>query len=180
MNARSIPADWLPQYTYADYKRWEGDWELIYGIPYAMSPSPKRKHQDTGRKFMRLVEDKWEENSKLCDCQVYYELDWIIDDNTIVKPDAMIVCGKFEDDFLHFPPALILEIASESTRLKDRNVKFKLYESAGVNYYIIADPDRESIEAFQLRNNQYQEINHSTFQLTHQCNLELDLKRLWQ
>jgi len=27
----------LPHYTYSDYENWEGQWELIDGIPYAMS-----------------------------------------------------------------------------------------------------------------------------------------------
>jgi len=31
-------------YTYDDYKQWQGDWELIAGIPLAMSPAPTRKH----------------------------------------------------------------------------------------------------------------------------------------
>jgi hypothetical protein len=35
----------LPHYTYADYKHWEGNWELIEGIPYAISPAPLPKHQ---------------------------------------------------------------------------------------------------------------------------------------
>ena len=26
----------LPAYTYEDYQHWEGDWELIEGIPYAI------------------------------------------------------------------------------------------------------------------------------------------------
>jgi len=36
---------YLPSYTYEDYKSWEGDWELINGIPYAMAPSPIKIHQ---------------------------------------------------------------------------------------------------------------------------------------
>ena len=35
----------LPHYTYDDYCNWEGRWELIEGIPYAMSPLPIPKHQ---------------------------------------------------------------------------------------------------------------------------------------
>jgi hypothetical protein len=35
----------LPHYTYDDYVHWEGKWELIDGIPYAMSPAPVPKHQ---------------------------------------------------------------------------------------------------------------------------------------
>ncbi|WP_262915581.1 Uma2 family endonuclease [Niabella ginsengisoli] len=35
----------LPHYTYEDWVLWEGKWELIDGIPYAMSPSPMPRHQ---------------------------------------------------------------------------------------------------------------------------------------
>lgn len=113
MNAGAIPFEWLPQYTYKDYKSWEDEWELIYGFPYAMIPSAKRIHQITGRKFMRMVEDELKSLNAACDCDVFYELDWIIDENTIVRLDVMIVCGKFEEDFLHFTPMLVLEIALE-------------------------------------------------------------------
>jgi hypothetical protein len=35
----------LPHYTYDDWLNWEGQWELIEGIPYAMSPMPVPNHQ---------------------------------------------------------------------------------------------------------------------------------------
>ena len=38
----------LPHYTYEDYCQWEGRWELIDGIPYAMSPAPTPHHQRIG------------------------------------------------------------------------------------------------------------------------------------
>jgi Uma2 family endonuclease len=180
MNSRSIPTDWLPQYTYKDYEKWEGNWELIYGFPYAMSPSPKRLHQSAGRKFMRLAEDALSKNNTACDCEVYYELDWIIDESTVIRPDVMIVCGKFEDDFLRFPPTLIIEISSDKTRLKDRNVKFKLYESNGVKFYVLADIEKKSLEVFMLKDNRYQEINNSSFQLTASCAIELNLQKIWE
>ncbi len=179
MNSRTIPSEWLPNYNYSDYSKWPGDWELIYGFPYAMSPSPKRPHQNLGRNFIILISKALQAFKTECDYNVYYKLDWIINDNTIIRPDAMIVCGEFEDDFLRFPPTLILEITSEGTRLKDRNVKFKLYESHGVKYYILADPDRKSIESFVLKNNQYQEMNEDNFHLTGICKVQLDLQRLW-
>lgn len=31
------------RYTYNDFRLWEGNWELVNGYPYAMSPSPKRE-----------------------------------------------------------------------------------------------------------------------------------------
>jgi hypothetical protein len=39
------PVRILPHYTYDDYCKWEGQWELIEGIPHAMSPAPPPKHQ---------------------------------------------------------------------------------------------------------------------------------------
>lgn len=44
MGALLKPA-YLPHYTYDDYARWEGDWELIEGVPFAMSPAPSIRHQ---------------------------------------------------------------------------------------------------------------------------------------
>jgi hypothetical protein len=35
----------LPYYTYEDYVQWEGKWEVIDGISYAMSPAQTPKHQ---------------------------------------------------------------------------------------------------------------------------------------
>lgn len=180
MSRLTIPTDWLPQYTYKEYEKWEGEWELIRGIPYAMSPSPKRRHQEIGRKFMRLAEDSLTATRGKCDCQIYYELDWIVDENTVIRPDVMIVCGTFDEDFLRFPPTLAVEIASDGTRLKDRNVKYKLYESNGVKYYIIADIERKKVEVFQLSDGHYQEFIGTNFQLTPSCSIDLDLDLLWK
>lgn len=38
----------LPHYTYEEYCKWEGRWELIDGIPFAMSPAPLPEHQLIG------------------------------------------------------------------------------------------------------------------------------------
>ena len=42
----SIADKYRPNYNYRDYVLWEGRWELIDGMPYAMSPLPIRDHQD--------------------------------------------------------------------------------------------------------------------------------------
>ncbi|MCF6206884.1 MAG: Uma2 family endonuclease [Sulfurovum sp.] len=43
----SIDYDSFQYYTYEDYKTWEDRWELIVGVPYAMSPAPYPLHQKT-------------------------------------------------------------------------------------------------------------------------------------
>ena len=152
---------------------------MIFGFPYAMSPSPKRKHQVIERKFIVLANDALQQAQKSCACEIYHGLDWIIDDSTVVRPDAMIVCGKFDEDFLNFPPALIVEIASKGTIMKDRNIKFSLYQSQGVPYYILVHPDAQRIETYQLINNFYQEVESESFQLTPKCTINLNLQRIW-
>ena len=44
----------LPHYSYDDYKVWEGDWELIRGIPYSMAPAASWWHQDFGGTFVEI------------------------------------------------------------------------------------------------------------------------------
>jgi len=41
----ALKKEYLPHYVYSDYENWEGNWELIDGIPYSMSPTPVFDHQ---------------------------------------------------------------------------------------------------------------------------------------
>jgi Uma2 family endonuclease len=128
--------------------------------------------------FMRLVEDSFNQSSTPCNCNIYYELDWLIDKSTVVCHDVRIVDGKFKEDFLRFPPTLILEIAYENTRLKDSNIKFKLYKAQGVKYYIMADLEKNTIEFFHLKDNRYVETASTLLQLTTTCKIEMDLLKI--
>jgi Uma2 family endonuclease len=154
MNAYQI----LPNYTYEDYLLWEGRWEVIHGIPYAMSPMPNPGHQRIAGKihslFLSVIK-----NNKKCKCQVYQPIDLRISEHTVVNPDLLIVCKPITKQFLDFPPALVVEILSPSTEMKDRNTKYQLYETFGIPYYIIIDPDKEIIEIYGLdASKKYQRI----------------------
>ena len=168
------------RYTYQDYLLWKGDWELVNGYPYAMAPSPIRNHQWFSKKFILHVSNKIDNSTCNCNCEAYYELDWIIDENSVVRPDCMIVCGDFTEDFLTFPPTLIVEISSRKTKLRDRNTKYNLYELQGVKYYLIADTEKKSVEVFELLNGKYAPKNDISFQLTPECIIDFDVFGLWQ
>ena len=167
------------RYTYQDYLMWKGDWELVNGYPYAMAPSPIRSHQWFSNKFTQRFSNKLEENQIVCNCQVYSELDWVIDQDTVVRPDCMIVCGNFTEDYLTRKPVLIAEISSQSTKLRDRNTKYNLYQMQGVKYYIIADTEKKTVEVFELAGNSYSQKINSTFQLTTECTIDFDVYNLW-
>lgn len=167
------------RYTYNDYKLWEGNWELVNGYPYAMSPSPKREHQWFNTAFAGEIRFFLKEQKHQCQCDVYTELDWIINENTVVRPDCMIICGEFKNDYLTFPPSLILEVTSRSTRMRDRNTKFSLYEMNGVKYYLIADCDTKKVEVFELIDNKYKQTDTTNFQLTPSCSIPFNAQSLF-
>jgi Uma2 family endonuclease len=170
----------IPHYTCKDYEKWEGDWELIRGIPYAMSPAPNWRHQRFGSAFVTSFSNAINLSKNDCSCVVLYESDWIVSEDTVVRPDVMIVCKPIEGQHVTKPPVLVLEILSPSSILKDRNTKFNLYQAYGVKFYLIANIETKEIEIFHLIDNRYQQSNTmKQFQLTNNCSLEVDVKSLF-
>ena len=116
----------LPQYCYADYCSWKGDWELIGGIPYAMSPAPLITHQTISNNIAWQLKELLQECTM---CQALLPVDWKIDEETVVQPDNLVICDQPENEaYLTKAPILIFEILSKSTAHKDRTTKFNLYE----------------------------------------------------
>lgn len=173
-----LPDLYIPTYTVSDWKLWEGDWELIKGTPVAMSPSPLNKHQLMGADLLTYFNIALRKNKQACNCRVLYEEDWIIDEANVVRPDILIACGGIDPDgHITKAPLLIIEIFSNSTQLKDRNTKFNLYEFCGVKYYLMADPDNNSVEVYELTDNKYKQIfGPVNLKLSDTCFIEFDVK----
>lgn len=178
----SIAEKYRPHYTYDDYCLWEGKWELIEGMPYAMSPAPGWKHQwistELGAKFSQAL--------KNCrKCKVFQPIDWKIKEDTVLQPDLSIVCKPFTNPaYLDFPPELIVEILSPSTAMKDRREKYELYALQNVKYYIIIDPNFNKVEIFENKNQQYSPaaVNPDTFTflIGENCNTQIDFSDLFK
>jgi Uma2 family endonuclease len=174
----------LPHYTYEDYCLWEGRWELIDGIPYAMSPAPNMKHQWLVANI--IYELKSGIKKSKCElCKVYDFIDLKVEEDTILQPDCSIVCGETKKNYLDFPPALVVEILSEATKLKDRISKFSIYEKFGIKYYLIVDPEKSSVEIYFLKNGKYSSQDFSsetpfTFSLSDDCKIDATLKNIWE
>ena len=115
-----------------------------------------------------------------CDCHAYNELDWIIDEGTVVRPGCMIVCGKFTQDFLTLPPTFIAEISSGKTRLRDRNTKYNLYELQGDKYYLLADREKKSVGVFELLERKYAPKTDMQIKLSPECAIDLNIYSIWQ
>jgi Uma2 family endonuclease len=175
-----IAEKYRPFYTYDEYCQWEGRWELIEGLPYAMSPLPVPEHQRVSLNFSMI----FNEALKKCkDCKVYPPLDWKISDDTVLQPDVLIVCKKIEKKYLDFPPVLLVEVLSPSTAAKDRNVKMKLYQLQQVKYYLIVDPQFKKIEIYQIQDKRYQpvSINPDYFEfMFDNCQANVKFINIWE
>jgi len=152
-----MPAFIIETYTYDDYKKWKGDWELIYGHPYAMAPSPTGKHQYIMMKIGYWLNKKLEELN--CnECFVLGETDYIISNDTVLKPDVALVCGKLPK-FIQKPPIAIFEIISPSTKIRDEITKKEIYEKEGVKNLFLLYPDEKKI---MFNNKEIKKIKFST------------------
>ena len=149
---------------------------MIDGIPYSMSPSPVRKHQQLAMSLTLQIGNSIKGQKEECsDCNVFYELDWILSDNTVVRPDILVTCDK-TGDFITKPPLLVVEILSPSTGLKDRHLKFELYQEQGVKYYLIADPNSRLYQIYELINGHYKERTElSFFEIHDKCGIDINL-----
>ena len=140
----------IKRYKYDDYKNWEGNWEIIEGIPYAMAPAPVPKHQViVGRIYNEL-----NKNLNCDECEVFIApIDWKIDEYNVVQPDVSIFCEKYENkSYLSSVAKVVVEVLSLSTAFKDLNTKYKLYEKVGVKYYVIVNPENNEVKIFENKN----------------------------
>lgn len=134
---------YLPNYSVVDYRQWEGDWELIDGVAVAMTPSPFGPHERTVSRLVLNI-GFWLKEQNLS-CEIYTNLDWVVADHTVVRPDLMLVFGEQPSEHLYRPPTLAAEVLSDSTAHRDRDVKCGLYLEHGVDDVLLIDPRSRTI-----------------------------------
>ena len=136
-------------FNYGLYKNWPEDerWEIINGVPYNMSPGPRRVHQEiSGDLFATIHNFLKKHKCKVYDAPFDVRLpDYDEDDDevlTVVQPDILVVCDekKLDDAGCRGAPDFVIEILSPSTASKDQIEKVALYEKHGVKEYWIVHP----------------------------------------
>ena len=143
-----------PIYSVDDYRLWEGDWELIDGVAVTMTPSPFGPHQSCASEIFFQIKTQLKQQG--CQhCSVLYEIDWVVSNNTVVRPDFLVSGDGVPDKHVTSTPELIVEVLSDSTRLKDKTVKAELYAEQGVRFYLVADPIAKSVLIQNLVSGKY-------------------------
>jgi len=171
----------IEYYTYDDYVTWEGKWELIGGHPYAMSPSPVRKHQNLASEFifnLREQLDKCEE------CEVLGEIDYKINEDTILRPDIVLTCGETNEAYLVKTPQIVVEVISKATAKRDEKYKFAIYEEEKVPYYILVYPDDLKAKVYKLDGKEYDKQGDFTTESYEfnelECDITLDFEKIFR
>ncbi len=93
------------------------------------------------------------------------------------------VSDTFTDSQMLFPtPDFIVEILSPSTEKTDREIKFRDYAQHGVREYWIIDPDKETIEQYELKDKQFEllvKLNSGTITSITIDGFSSDLKQIF-
>ncbi len=172
---------YIEHYTYEDYKHWEGDWELIFGDAYAMSPAPIKKHQNLNVKIATQLEKYFEDCSN---CEVLIEEDYKIGDDTILRPDISVVCDDLNKIYISRAPEIVVEILSPSTARRDESIKFDIYESENVKYYILVDTTDFKAKIFRHNGEKFIKVGDffdETYEFSDlKCEAKIDFQRVFK
>ena len=148
-------------YTYADYMTWEWDQlaELIHGKIFKMSPAPSSSHQRiSGNLFGPIWNYLHGKRCKVFSAPFDVRLPGPSKKNadpdivTVVQPDICVICDltKIDERGCVGAPDWIIEILSKYTSSKDLNLKFDVYEAAGVQEYWVVHPSEQTVLVYTL------------------------------
>jgi len=170
----------IEYYTYDDYVKWEGDWELIGGIPLAMAPSPLPTHQLIVAQIIAQLTNQLE---NCPNCVVLGDVDYKIDEENVLRPDVVLTCEKLNKPYLSQAPEIIFEIVSKSTARRDEKFKFELYEKEKVKYYVLVYPNDKKAKVFKINGSKYEkegDIVKSYEFKDIQCPTSVDFEKIFQ
>ncbi len=171
-------------YTLNDYQQWEGAWELIDGMPYAMAPSPTVTHQTVSLNVAAMIKEQLGDKHNCCNhCIILMETDWQVSNDTVVRPDVMMVCQKVGES-VTVTPELIIEVVSPSSAKRDEVMKFDLYHRAGVLYYLLVYPDTHSVIIYINKQSGFRQLasccNSTAEFVIDTCRFSVDFSLIWR
>jgi Uma2 family endonuclease len=129
-----------------------------------MSPAPNPTHQRVLRELFTVFE-LFYSNHK---CELFFapidvrllNKNKSTNDNkiyTVVQPDLIVVCDeeKIDERGCLGAPDLVVEILSPGNSNKEMNIKYELYEEAGVKEYWMIHPTERQLLIYVLENGKF-------------------------
>ena len=127
-----------------------------------MRPAPRVMHQVIVGNLFRFVSNHLHKKT----CKVYISpIDVVLPiankkrdkATTVIQPDLVVICDTpiVEEKAIFGVPDFLVEVLSPHTSKKDLQLKYDVYEEAGVKEYWIIYPNDRIIEMFILDNGKY-------------------------
>lgn len=175
--------------TYEDYLRLPDDgkrYEIIEGELF-VTPAPITKHQIVSLNLSTILHRHVRKHR--LGRVLTAPTDVILSRTNVVQPDLLFISKKRQhiitEKNIQGTPDLIAEILSEFTEDRDRTLKIQIYARHGVRHYWLIDPNRKTLEVYELDPDScsfrhcvtYQ--RDETFQPTLFPKLKLKLTELW-
>lgn len=149
--------DYSRSYTYGDYLNFniEEMVEIIRGKIFRMSPAPRVVHQIISGNMLFNIQSLLKGKG----CKVFHAPTDIVlpienkkrnKSTTVVQPDICVICNPdiIEENAIFGVPDFIIEIVAGKDVKKDTQIKYDLYEEAGVNEYWIVLADSKLVEVY--------------------------------
>ncbi len=138
-------------------------------------------HQAIAYEFSRQLGNSIEECER---CLALGEEDYKLADDTVLRPDVVLICDEPHDAYITKAPEIIVEVVSKSTAKNDETYKFTKYEEEQVLYYILAYPDELRAKIYKIVNGKYQKVGDFskevyTFDET-LCKVSIDFDRVFK
>jgi Uma2 family endonuclease len=83
----------------------------------------------------------------------------VLDEHNGLEPDLLYISRErmhiISERGVEGTPDMVAEVLSPSTRSRDRTIKMRRYAAAGVSHYWMLDPHTRTLEAYRLRDGNY-------------------------
>lgn len=131
--------------------------EMING-QLIKEPAPSVLHQRVSRRLMRILDDYFEgidpEGEVFC-----APLNVALDEDNVLQPDLLYVSGEqkhlVKRDRIDGPPGLVVKLLSDTSAVRDRIDKMRIYRAAGVPHYWLVTPEHRMMHCMSLADGLY-------------------------
>ncbi len=159
-------ADWVPgpeqgRWTYRDYATLgdEQHYEIVNGV-LLMPPAPSWSHQEIVGEIFAYLRDYVRTHA--LGGVFTAPIDVELSTENVFQPNVIVLlkahADRLQERHIVGAPDLVVEVASPSTVLYDRLVKYDIYARAGVPEYWIVNPETSSVEVLILENGHYKSL----------------------
>lgn len=152
------------EWTYEEYLLLPDDgqrYEVLHGALY-VTPAPSYEHQRAVAELHGELRSHARSNKLGVALFAPFDVKLPAGIASPVEPDLVFFrtgnTPRRGDKSFTGAPDLIAEVLSPGSRHRDRTIKFRAYQEAGVPEYWMVDPEARTVEVYVLKNGRYVEL----------------------